>query len=241
MQPIMKKKHRILIIEDETDIAKLLQLHLSESGDQVVTEGNGLKALSIALEGGWDLILLDLHLPDLDGLEICRHIRAKSEYVPIMMLTSRSSELDRVLGLELGADDYLPKPFSVLELQARVKALLRRVQAMKNPGGIALESNICVKGLVMNREQRKTLKCGSPVDLTAKEFDLLWFFASHPGKVFQRVDLLKEVWGYGHDGYEHTVNSHINRLRAKIESDPAHPEFIQTVWGVGYRFDSSTE
>lgn len=242
LDTVMPRMHRILVIEDEHDIAQLLSIHLSENGNEVAIESNGLMGLRRALETAWDLIVLDLHLPDIDGLEICRHIRARGHYIPILMLTSRTTELDRVLGLEIGADDYVTKPFSIVELQARVKALLRRVDALSVQLSTrdSVEESVSINDLELNREQRKIYKSGRDIELTAKEFDLLWFFASHPGRVFKRLELLEEVWGYGHDGYEHTVNSHINRLRAKIESDPSKPQYIQTVWGVGYRFDDDS-
>ncbi|WP_317929041.1 response regulator transcription factor [Halioxenophilus sp. WMMB6] len=234
---VQVKNQRILVVEDEQDIANLIKLHLHSDTCQVETAFDGLEGLKKAVAETWDLIILDLQLPRLDGLEICRQIRANYNYVPILMLTSRDTELDRVLGLELGADDYLTKPFSILELSARVKALLRRVSMM---GELSQESSdILVRNdLILDRTRRTVTVAGKMVELTAKEFDLLWFFASHPGRAFTRLELLQEVWGYGHEGYEHTVNSHINRLRAKIEPDPANPTFVHTLWGVGYRFDT---
>jgi DNA-binding response OmpR family regulator len=175
-------------------------------------------------------------LPGVDGLEICRRVRAASVYIPMLMLTSRSSELDRVLGLEIGADDYLTKPFSIRELMARVKALFRRVEALKSEASKKSKKVIRAGDLVVDSEKRKVTLHGNPMPLTAKEFDLLLHFANHPGKVYTRMELLNLVWGYGYDGYEHTVNSHINRLRAKIEEDPAHPRFILSVRGIGYKF-----
>ena len=183
----------------------------------------------------YDLTILDVMLPRLDGLEICPQIRSLPSYTPILMLTAKSSEIDRVLGLEVGADDYLTKPFSVRELLARVKALFRRSEAFRDKTQ-DLQKTIRAEGLYIDVEKRKVTVGGSPRDLTAKEFDLLLQFALHPGRVYTRTQLLDAVWGYGHDGYEHTVNSHINRLRAKIEKDSAKPDFILTVWGVGYKF-----
>lgn len=182
-------------------------------------------------------MILDLMLPGMDGLSVCREIRAGSGYVPVLMLTAKSTELDRVLGLEIGADDYLTKPFSVAELSARVKALFRRVDAMTSaPASETNSEALTADGLRIDPARRRVFIHEQAVELTAREFDLLWHFASHPGRVFSRVQLLDAVWGYSHEGYEHTVNTHINRLRGKIETDPAHPAFIQTVWGVGYRF-----
>lgn len=182
-----------------------------------------------------DLVILDLMLPGIDGLEICRRIRSRSTYTPILMLTAKSTELDRVLGLEMGADDYLTKPFSVMELTARVKALFRRVDSLsarhEQPPRV-----ISARGLVIDPDRRSVTLHDRPIELTAKEFDLLLHFAENPGRVFSRAQLLDRVWGYSHSGYEHTVNSHINRLRAKIEKNPNQPEYVQTVWGVGYKF-----
>lgn len=227
----------VLVIEDEQDIAQLLSLHLKECCDHVELADNGLDGLRMAQSRDWDLILLDLRLPGMNGLDICKQLRAGRSYVPILMLTAKSSELDRVLGLEIGADDYLTKPFSVQELMARVKAIFRRCEAMRK---VQMESDrqglICHQDLELDADKRLARRQGESVELTAREFDLLYHFASHPGRVFSRAQLLDCVWGYGHDGYEHTVNSHINRLRSKIEPDPAHPIYIHTVWGVGYRF-----
>jgi DNA-binding response OmpR family regulator len=218
-------------------IADLLRLHLQDEGYQVTHCADGNQGLAQLRNGGWDALILDLMLPGVDGLEICRQARAMETYTPIIITSARSSEVHRILGLELGADDYLVKPFSVLELVARVKALLRRSDAMtkhkRNEAG-ALELN----GVRLDPITRQAFVEGRPLDLTPREFDLLYFFVKHPEKVFSRLDLLNQVWGYQHDGYEHTVNTHINRLRAKIESDPADPARILTVWGKGYRFAS---
>jgi DNA-binding response OmpR family regulator len=178
----------------------------------------------------------------MNGLEVCRQLRTKPDYTPILMLTAKSSEVDRVLGLEVGADDYLTKPFSIRELLARVKALFRRVDALGIQTAVTDTSTPIRAGdLVIDIERRRVTLQGNPVELTAKEFALLLQFAKHPGKVYTRSQLLDLVWNYGHDGYEHTVNSHINRLRAKIEKDPAHPDYIRTVWGVGYKFSEKED
>ena len=229
-------RRKILIIEDENDIAELLKLHLVDLCDDVVISHTGEDGLRKARANEWSLIILDLRLPGIDGLEVCRLIRADSAYVPILMLTSKSSELDRVLGLEIGADDYMVKPFSILELIARVKAIFRRVRSLQEQQTTRANGKIEVGNLSIDIEKRCVLIDTHSVELTAKEFDLLLHFVRHPGKVFRRIELLDHVWGYGHDGYEHTVNSHINRLRAKIENDPNHPQYIMTVWGVGYKF-----
>jgi DNA-binding response OmpR family regulator len=229
-------KRRILIVEDEADIAELLALHLRDLCDEVVIAADGHAGMRQAHARDWDLVVLDLRLPGPDGLSICRSLRRDRRYVPILMLTSKSSELDRVLGLELGADDYVTKPFSVSELLARVRAIFRRVDSLSReheaPGQI-----VALGRLAIDAACRSVRVDDRPVELTAREFDLLLHFARHPGRVFRRSELLDSVWGYGHEGYEHTVNSHINRLRAKIEQDPSHPDWIVTVWGVGYKLD----
>ena len=229
-------RKRILVVEDERDIAELIRLHLEDLNFAVTISSDGNAGLRQASSRRWDLIILDLRLPGIDGLEICRRIRQNSSSVPILMLTSKSSELDRVVGLEIGADDYVTKPFSVLELIARVKAILRRAE-LSREAATGQEREIQVGCVTIDPATRSATIRGQPIDLTAKEFDLLLHFASRPGRVFRRRELLDSVWGYGHDGYEHTVNSHINRLRAKIEDDPAHPEMIVTVWGVGYKMN----
>lgn len=231
-------KRRILLIEDEIDIADLVALHLSDLCEEIVSAYDGYEGMRLATSGNWDLIILDLRLPGPDGLEICRAIRRNRPYQPVLMLTSKSSELDRVLGLETGADDYLTKPFSVLELVARVRALFRRIENVRQlpQTGKKNSTSISVGRLRIDPARREVMLGDRQIDLTAREFDLLAFFARHPGRVFRRADLLDNVWGYGHEGYEHTVNSHINRLRAKIENDSSKPEMIVTVWGVGYKF-----
>lgn len=227
---------KILVIEDEKDIAHLVELHLRDLGCDVTLAHDGRVGLDLALAQQFDLIVLDLMVPGLDGLEVCRSLRARPAYIPILMLTAKSTELDRVLGLEVGADDYLTKPFSIRELIARVKALFRRVDALAAQNAGDEQQVLHVGDLVIDVDRRKVTLRDKQVELTAKEFALLLQFARHPGKVYTRSQLLDQVWNYSHDGYEHTVNSHINRLRAKIEHDPAHPDYILTVWGVGYKF-----
>lgn len=233
-------QRRILVVEDEKDIADLVSLHLDDLCDELQSASDGYEGLRLATTGRWDLIILDLMLPGPDGLEICRTIRRERPYQPVLMLTAKSSELDRVLGLETGADDYITKPFSVLELVARVRAIFRRID---NLAQAPSEANPCISAgrLRLDLNRREVTLGDRQVELTAREFDLLAFFAQHPGRVFRRAELLDQVWGYGHEGYEHTVNSHINRLRSKIESDPSQPEFIATVWGVGYKFAAQPE
>ncbi|MDH4300847.1 MAG: response regulator transcription factor [Nitrospira sp.] len=230
------KPRNILIIEDDKDIAGLLELHLHDGGYDVHVVSDGVTGLKHALANAYDLIILDLMLPGMEGLDVCRHVRTKPNYTPILMLTAKSTELDRVLGLEVGADDYLTKPFSIRELLARVKALFRRMEALAAQRASDKQPMIQVGDLVIDTEKRKVTLYGNVVDLTAKEFDLLLQFAQHPGRVYTRSQLLDLVWGYSHAGYEHTVNSHINRLRAKIERDTSYPRYILTVWGIGYSF-----
>lgn len=228
---------KILVVEDEIDIAELIELHLLDRGYQVELAHEGTRALDRARDEHWDLIILDLRLPGLDGLDICRQVRAVRPYVPILMLTSKSTELDRVVGLEMGADDYVTKPFSVLELMARVKALLRRARQTNSEQALT-DDPLKIGDLTIDPVGRTASVHDQSVDLTAREFDLLLHFSRHPGRVYRRSELLDSVWGYGHDGYEHTVNSHINRLRAKIERNSDKPEYIVTVWGVGYKLDT---
>jgi DNA-binding response OmpR family regulator len=231
---------RILVIEDDPDISHLLEIHLRDSAFRVDVVSNGLEGLERALKPGYRLIVLDLMLPGLDGLEICKRLRNQGITVPILMLTAKTSEFDRVLGLELGADDYLTKPFSVMELQARVKAILRRVDISSQHGPIDGDETIESKSLLIDVSGRNVSVDGRAVELTAKEFDLLLHFARHPGRVYSRAQLLDQIWGYSHSGYEHTVNTHINRLRKKIETGPQATQFIETVWGVGYRYHERT-
>lgn len=226
----------ILVVEDEDDIANLVALHLRDEGYKVTIARDGHEGMRQAFARAWDLVILDLRLPGPDGLAVCRALRAEHNYVPILMLTSKSSELDRVLGLELGADDYLTKPFSISELLARTRAIFRRIEAVERRQDTGNQI-ISVGALRIDEARREVEINNKPVALTAKEFDLLLLFARHPGRVFSRAQLLDAVWGYGHDGYEHTVNSHINRLRNKIEANTDKPDYIVTVWGVGYKLD----
>lgn len=229
-------KH-VLVIEDDKDITELLNIHLKDLGCKVTTFYDGAKGYGQTEKNVFDLIVLDVMLPNMDGLEICRRIRADKNNTPILMLTAKSEELDKVLGLEVGADDYLTKPFSVREFIARVKAIFRRVEAMQSETATAEKSaHVVFSDLEIDRERRKVLLKGKRLELTAKEFELLLLFATHPGKTYTREQLLELVWGYQFNGYDHTVNSHINRLRSKIEEDMSKPKYILTAWGVGYRF-----
>lgn len=234
----MDQAKKLLIVEDDENIAELLQLHLREEGFAITHAADGNAGMAKLRQGGWDALILDLMLPGVDGLEICRHARTMTRYTPIIIISARSSETHRVLGLELGADDYLAKPFSMLELVARVKALFRRQEAMSQnlrlDAGVLTFDNLSIDPLARDVQLNR-----QPVELTPREFDLLYFFARNPETVFSRLNLLNEVWGYEHEGYEHTVNTHINRLRIKIEDNPAEPNFIRTVWGKGYKFTAS--
>ena len=229
----MTTPKRVLLVEDDGDIAEVVALHLRDEGYAVEHARDGTAALKLLEREAWDAIVLDLMLPGVDGLEICRRARSMARYTPIIITSARGSEVHRVLGLEVGADDYLAKPFSVLELVARVRALLRRVDAIARaqPGSAAVR----IADLAVFPLEREVKLKGEPVELTPREFDLLYFFVSHPGKVFSRSELLDRVWGHKHSGYEHTVNTHINRIRAKIEADAANPRRILTVWGRGYK------
>ena len=227
---------RILVVEDDPDISHLLEINLRDNAFEVDVANNGVDGLELACTRDYQLIVLDLMLPGLDGLEICKRLRGQAITIPILMLTAKTSEFDRVLGLELGADDYLSKPFSIMELQARVKAILRRVDISSQHAVEDANEVIEADGLHIDVNGRNVNVDGQALELTAKEFDLLLHFARHPGRVYSRGQLLDQIWGYSHSGYEHTVNTHINRLRKKIEANPEQADFIETVWGVGYRF-----
>lgn len=237
-------QERILIVEDDQDIAELIKVHLEDLGMKVTHCDNGEDAIKVALENDFSLLMLDVTLPGCSGLDVCRKVREAKQELAILMLTSRTSEIDRVVGLELGADDYMAKPFSIRELQARVHALLRRVNLLKNNHlpEKDKESSICHGQLMINQGTHEVILRDQSLELTSTEFDLLRFMAQHPNQVFSRAQLLDKVWGYQHCGYEHTVNSHINRLRNKLvagqpqSNSKVLPPIIQTVFGVGYKF-----
>ena len=226
----------ILVAEDQVDIRDLIVLNLQQAGHAVTAVADGRAALASQDEQASDLLILDLMMPLLDGLEVCKALRARGRATPILMLTAKSTELDRVLGLELGADDYLTKPFSMAELLARVKALLRRTELLRAAAAAPTAAQAVRNGEIEILPVRREARVGGrALEFTALEFDLLLHFASHPGQVFSRAQLLDAVWGYSHEGYEHTVTTHINRLRAKLEQDPMSPRFILTVRGAGYK------
>jgi DNA-binding response OmpR family regulator len=229
-------ERKILVVEDQRDIADLIAMHLRDLGHRVDCVHDGIAGYEAATSGRYDLIVLDVMLPGRDGLDIVRTLRIERLTTPVLMLTARSTEIDRVLGLELGADDYLTKPFSIPELQARVKALLRRSLMQASAPASDPKERIVAGDLVIDCARREVRLAGQPVPLTAREFDLLLHFARNPGRAFTRLQLLDAVWGTSFEGYEHNVNTHINRLRGKIEADPANPRYVLTVRGVGYRF-----
>lgn len=231
---------RVLVVEDDREIAELVALHLRDLGLATTHAGDGTEGFRLAREERFELIILDLMLPGMDGIELCRRMRNDDPTTPIIMLTAKSQELDKIMGLETGADDYITKPFSVRELIARVRAVLRRTREH----GLAADASRTAPAqhsldfgeVRVDREGRRVFVSGAPVELTTKEFDLLVLLAESPGRAYSRRQLLELVWGYNHEGYSHTVNSHINRLRSKIEPDPGNPKYVQTVWGFGYRF-----
>jgi two-component system, OmpR family, alkaline phosphatase synthesis response regulator PhoP len=227
---------KALIIEDDKDIADLIAIHLADLNLKADKSYDGREALLKALNDTYAIILLDIRLPGIDGIELCKKLRLANIQTPILMVTSKSEEIDKIIGLEIGADDYITKPFSIRELIARVKAILRRSELSKQVSPNDTMREINFDGLYINITLRIVEAYGKRIDLSPKEFDLLILFASNPGRTYSRTQLLNQVWGYQFEGYEHTVNSHINRLRTKIEKNLNEPEFILTTWGVGYRF-----
>lgn len=222
---------RVLVIEHAPELSH----RLVAAGYHVEIAHSPLRVLSQMTENETELVVLDADIPRFDGLEVCRQLRTAMHYVPILMLKSRASELDRVLGLAMGADDYVDKTCSVTELLARMQAILRRIDGV-NARGHARRDVLEAHALHIDIERHAVVVREKPIELTALEFDLLVFFARHPGRVYTRAQLLEHVWGYNHDGYAHTVSSHINRLRAKLELDPTHPRYVLTVRGIGYKF-----
>lgn len=221
---------KILVVDDEKTLVKGMKFNLENEGYEVECAYDGASALELAREGRFDLILLDVMMPEMDGLEACMKIREFSN-VPIIMLTAKSEDADKLMGFECGADDYLTKPFNILELKARVRALLRRagMAAQKQGGG-----RLSMGHITLDVDARAAWKDGKSVDLTAKEFDLMELLLRNPGRVYSRENLLNVVWGYEYAGDYRTVDVHVRRLREKLELDPANPEYILTKWGVGY-------
>jgi len=232
-------KESILVVEDNLDLVNLLEINLKDEGYDVHVATDGVTGVEQFKDKHPSLIILDVMLPRMDGFDVCKEIRSSNKQVPILMLTAKSEEVDKVLGLEIGADDYMTKPFSIRELLARVKAILRRAKTstdQKQPN-----SKLHYKDLTVDLNKRRVILNDELIELTSKEYDLLVLFFSNPGKAYSREELLNIVWGYSYEGYSHTVNSHINRLRSKIEEDPSEPVYIKTVWGVGYRFSDTEE
>ena len=222
---------RILLVDDEPLMLKGLKFSLEQDGYETDSATDGEQALKMIQSNNYDLVLLDVMLPGLSGIEVCQRTRETSD-VPIIMLTAKGEDMDKILGLEYGADDYMTKPFNILEVKARIKTILRRTGGAKETPKLVLES----RGLEINLGSRSVTVRGVPANLTVKEFDLLQLFMNNPGKVYSREDLLDRVWGVDYVGDFRTVDVHIRRLREKIESDPANPEYIMTKWGVGYYF-----
>jgi DNA-binding response OmpR family regulator len=236
----MDMANRILVVEDDAELRSLVAQRLTETGYEVQIAETGTEALAMTSSFAPDLILLDIMLPEMDGLEVCRRLRAEYPLLYIVMLTARSDELDRVVGLEVGADDYVTKPFSLQELVARVRAALRRIRLTAEQAGEAMagaEERLEFPGLAIDAGRREVQLDGTAVHLTVREFDLLHFLATHAGRPFTRMQLLERVWDIHYEGYDRTVDSHVQRLRAKIEVEPGNPRYIRTVWGVGYKFE----
>jgi DNA-binding response OmpR family regulator len=220
---------RVLVVDDEPIVREVVVRYLEREGHETVEAGDGDAARTLLERSDPDLVVLDVMLPGTDGLELCRWIRGRSE-LPVIMLTARGEEADRIVGLELGADDYVKKPVSPRELAARVRSVLRRSSPLVSP-----VQALCFGDVELEQETRDARKAGRSIRLTAKEFDLLWFLASHPRRAFSRDQLMASVWGYTAALDTGTVTVHVRRLREKIEDDPSHPRYLETVWGIGYR------
>lgn len=227
---------RVLIVDDEKLIVKGIRFSLEKDDYEVDTAYDGGEALEKAKENTYDVILLDLMLPVMNGMGVCRQIREFSD-VPIIMLTAKGEDMDKILGLEYGADDYITKPFNILEVKARIKAILRRTRAAKKN----VEENVIVNGDVrLDKDNRRVQICGREINLTGKEFELLEFLVANPGKVYGRAKLLQLIWGKDYPGDERTVDVHVRRLREKIEPNPSEPRYVQTKWGVGYYYQGTS-
>lgn len=226
---------KALIIEDDRDISELIAIHLKDMNLDVDKAFDGKDGLMKALNNKYRFILLDIRLPELDGFEVCKRLRMEKNNTPVLMITSKAEEIDKVLGLEIGADDYISKPFGIRELLARIKAVLRRTERTPEQTD-AEDIELRYDNLYIDVGMRVVELSGERIELSPKEFDLLVYLASHPGKTYSRMQLLDQIWGYEFEGFEHTVNSHINRLRSKIEHNMSQPEYILTTWGVGYKF-----
>ncbi|HYY42380.1 MAG TPA: response regulator transcription factor [Pyrinomonadaceae bacterium] len=230
------RKTALLVIEDDENISTAISEYFTRAGFQVATAEDGVSGVQAALADRPDVVLLDLMLPKMDGLAVCRELREKAPYIPILMLTAKDDVFDKVLGLEMGADDYITKPFTFRELEARIKSVLRRVQVGTRTESTTDEAPIVRGKLRIDPAKREVTVGDRQVELTPKEFELLRLFASNPGRVFERKYLLQKIWDYSYEGYDRTIDSHINRLRAKIEENPENPQMVLTVWGIGYKF-----
>jgi len=230
------RKVSLLVVEDDENISTAISEYFSRAGYNVKTVEDGLAGVKAALDERPDAVVLDLMLPKMDGLAVCKELREKISYLPILMLTAKDDVVDKVLGLEMGADDYITKPFSLRELEARIKTVLRRTHNAGGSDGLKNEAPIVRGKLRIDAEKREVAIGERQVELTPKEFDLLKLFASNPGRVFPRKYLLEKIWDYSYEGYDRTIDSHINRLRAKIEDNPENPQMVLTVWGIGYKF-----
>jgi DNA-binding response OmpR family regulator len=232
-----ERRTTLLVIEDDENICTTIDTYFSREGYSVRTAGDGLAGVQAALHDHPDVIILDLMLPKMDGLAVCRELREKAPFIPILMVTAKDDVVDKVLGLEMGADDYITKPFNLRELDARIKSVLRRVRTAPGADGAGDEAPIVRGKLRIDPAKREVMVGERQVELTPKEFDLLRLFASNPGRVFPRKYLLEKIWDYSYEGYDRTIDSHINRLRAKVEENPENPQMVLTVWGIGYKFN----
>jgi len=232
---------KLLVVEDDPAIQRMIGDYFRHLGYEVLTAGDGEAGLKAALNERPTVLLLDLMLPKLDGLTVCRQLREKLPGLPILMLTAKDDVVDKVVGLELGADDYITKPFSLRELEARVKSVLRRTRARNETPADDAQAPLIRGDLRIDSARREVTIRGKLVELTPKEFELIALFAAHPGRVYSRKYLLEHVWDYSYGGYDRTIDSHINRLRSKIEADPDEPKLVLTVWGVGYKFADESE
>jgi two-component system alkaline phosphatase synthesis response regulator PhoP len=232
---ITERKLNLLVVEDDETILELIAEHFSRTGYTVMTAQDGLAGVQAALNDRPDAIILDLMLPKMDGLAVCREVREKAPYIPILMLTAKDDVVDKVLGLEMGADDYITKPFVLRELEARLKSVMRRMRVATRTE-TSEDAPILRGRLRIDPAKREVTVGDRQVELTPKEFELLRLFASNPGRVFPRKYLLEKIWYYSYEGYDRTIDSHINRLRAKIEDNPENPQMVLTVWGIGYKF-----
>jgi two-component system alkaline phosphatase synthesis response regulator PhoP len=228
-------KTSLLIIEDDDNISTAIEEYFSRAGYAVRTAPDGLAGIEAVIKNRPDVVILDLMLPKMDGLAVCKELRQNNPQMPILMLTAKDDVVDKVLGLEMGADDYITKPFSLREVEARIKSVLRRATAMVS-GDVKDETPIVRGNLRVDPVRREVTIAERQVELTPKEFDLLRLFAANPGRVFPRKYLLEKIWDYSYEGYDRTIDSHINRLRAKIEVNPDNPQLVLTVWGIGYKF-----